>query len=222
MSRSVQPKPKLTLSIPLPSVLSTSIPTSLIDFLMTASLTASSSSWATLSGYTFFCSAHHTKTQLTLKLLLYDALWQLYKGENGTHQVSVTVFPAFHVCEHVVLQAGNCAKFTLIVWWDRFTGASVLPHILKTCRHDCQSLYQEKERQGESSCSPTIHSVTPSNSFPREGIVWKDDPLENTGKHNNGGGESFMFYNWHMQSRRIQRSWKKTSFLKLEINWVGT
>lgn len=46
--------------------------------------------------------------------------------------------------EHVMLQAGNGAKFTLIVWWDRFAGAAIFPNILKTCRHNYYSLYRKK------------------------------------------------------------------------------
>lgn len=34
-----------------------------------------------------------------------------------------------------MLQTGHNTEFTLVVWWDRFTGTAVLPHILKTCRH---------------------------------------------------------------------------------------
>ena len=55
---------------------------------------------------------------------------------SNTHQVSEAVLPAFHMGHHVMLQAGNCTEFALVVWWDRFTGAAILPHILKTCRRD--------------------------------------------------------------------------------------
>lgn len=47
-------------------------------------------------------------------------------------------------------------------------------------------------RQIKESHSPTTHSVTPSNSLLREGIVWKDDPLENT-IDNTITGEKHLF-----------------------------
>lgn len=50
-----------------------------------------------------------------------------------THQVFQAVFPAFHVGKHILLQVGHSTEFTVVVWWDRFAGAAVLPHILKTC-----------------------------------------------------------------------------------------
>lgn len=56
------------------------------------------------------------------------------KTQKHPHQVSKGVFPAFHMGEHVMLQAGDTAEFTVVVGWDTFTGAAVLPHILKTCR----------------------------------------------------------------------------------------
>ena len=60
--------------------------------------------------------------------------------EQFTHHVSEAVFPTSHVCNHIVLQAVHSTHFALVVWWDRFTGAAVLPHILKTCRRGVWSL----------------------------------------------------------------------------------
>ena len=49
---------------------------------------------------------------------------------NNTYQVSETVFPAFHMSNHIMLHAVHSAEFALVVWWNRFTGAAVFPHIL--------------------------------------------------------------------------------------------
>lgn len=59
----------------------------------------------------------------------------LRQEKYNTHQISEAVFPAFHVGKHIMLQAGHGTEFALVVWGDRFIGAAVLPHILKTCRH---------------------------------------------------------------------------------------
>lgn len=48
-----------------------------------------------------------------------------------------------------MLQAGHSTEFTLVVWWNRFTGAAVLPHILKTCKHVIVTGYLSTHRMGE-------------------------------------------------------------------------
>lgn len=96
-----------------------------------------------------------------------------------------------------MLQAGNGTKFALIVWWDRLTGAAVFKNILKTCTENCQSLDGKKRDinriyKSKQSHSPTIHSVTPVNSLPREGIFCKVDPLENTTDNTIMGGKKHL------------------------------
>lgn len=51
------------------------------------------------------------------------------------YQVFQAVFPAFHMGEHVMLQAGDSTKFAEVVGLDTLSGAAVLPHILKTYTH---------------------------------------------------------------------------------------
>lgn len=77
------------------------------------------------------------KAGKTLKILLIILQYASSADEeaNDTHQVSKAVFPTFHVGNHIMLQAVHGTEFTLVVRWDRFTGAAVLPHILKTCGH---------------------------------------------------------------------------------------
>lgn len=41
---------------------------------------------------------------------------------------------------NVMLQAGHGTQFALVVWGDRFTGAAVLPHILKADHTVCDAL----------------------------------------------------------------------------------
>lgn len=74
------------------------------------------------------------KMQIFRIILQYHTSEADNNKQHNAHQVSEAVFPAFDVCKHIVLQAGDGAEFALVVWWGRFTGAAVLPHILKTYR----------------------------------------------------------------------------------------
>lgn len=71
------------------------------------------------------------------------------KKQKHSHQVSEGVFPAFHMGEHIVLQAGDTAESTVVVGWYTFTGAAVLPHILKTCRCSGHYLYNTTQYRGQ-------------------------------------------------------------------------
>lgn len=64
----------------------------------------------------------------------------------GLFHVSIAVFPAFHMVNNVMLQAGHGTQFALVVWGDRFTGAAVLPHILKADHTVCDALQDFVER----------------------------------------------------------------------------
>lgn len=70
-----------------------------------------------------------------LPIILHQHAFAGHLETSNTYQVSEAVFPAFHMRKHIMLQTGDGTEFALVVWGDRFTGAAVLPHILKTCRH---------------------------------------------------------------------------------------
>lgn len=70
------------------------------------------------------------------------------------------MFPAFHMSEHIMLQAGDTAEFTVVVGWDTFTGAAVLPHILKTCRCSGHYLYNTTQYSGQKMSSNFVTGKT--------------------------------------------------------------
>lgn len=99
-------------------------------FLITGSLIASSSLWVTLPGWAFCCVKVRDKRGYNIVSSIY-----LETKKQKNYQVFQAVFPAFHMGEHVMLQAGDSTEFAEVVGLDALSGAAVLPHILKTYRH---------------------------------------------------------------------------------------
>lgn len=97
------------------------------------------------------------------------------------------MFPAFDVCQHVILQACDLAELALVVWRHSLAGAAILPYELETCRqHKTSELVRGDGSRGHLLswllCSPMMGSVMPLSCLVREGIVWIVPPLEvNTG-----------------------------------------
>ena len=93
------------------------------------------------------------------------------------------MFPALHVCQHVILQACDLAELALVVWRHSLAGAAVLPYELETCRHNKTSeLEQGDVSRGHLLSwvfgSPMMGSVMPLSCLVREGMVWMVPPLE--------------------------------------------